>query len=195
MQRRLDAQPHDATFKIRKWEAKLTTLSLFLSCSRYIQYAVGVFKCILSIILLTATSSISPWISNVAVLVLLPFSIANGMLYITLVGKSLWITDEELYRELGWIVRCYYTISAFVCRCCNREACNSKESKLSDLESKESVGPSSGCVDTNIHTDTDMGADVSICRPSTSTTREVDKNAAYMDDTVSAASISVEMDE
>ena len=157
IQSRISAQPHDTTFKIRKWEAKLTTFSLFLSCSRYIQYAVGVFKCILSIILLIAPSSVSPWMSTVTVLVLLPFSIANGMLYMTFVGKSMWITDEELYRELGWIVRGYHTIIAFVCRCCNREAYNSKESKLSDLERNERLGPRSGCVNTRtLATEKDM---------------------------------------
>lgn len=51
-------------------------------------------------------------LSFITIIVLAPFSLANGANFVIFVGRLLWITDKELYTELGWIQRSFYWIKS-----------------------------------------------------------------------------------
>jgi len=102
--------------EVRKWEAYVGFLDLFLNESRLILYVKGVFKCIVSILLLKADSNLNKLLSLLSLIVLFPFALATGFSLCIAAGGALGITDAELYRELGWIVRTYNCLSALCCR-------------------------------------------------------------------------------
>jgi len=123
----------------RQWEAYAAVPSLFLNGSRYLQYAKGVCKCIISILLVAASAESTKLLSLASIIVLLPFSLAAGLDVMIKVGTVLAVTDAELYRELGWLGR--------LCRWCGH--CRSpraeteetsSESTDKDMSSRHDVG-------------------------------------------------------
>ncbi len=103
---------------IRKWQAYFGALGRFLNESRYILYIKGVLKCTLCVLLLSADAKLIKVLSILSIIVFFPFSLANGFDYCIFVGKALWITDEELYRELFWLARLCSCFRVCFCQFC-----------------------------------------------------------------------------
>jgi hypothetical protein len=118
----------EGKFVVRKWECALSAPGLLLNGSRYISFGKGLFKSIIAILLLylkTSDDEKEDWsktLSLVTMVVLAPFSIAQGMGVCVQIGRMMWISDEELYRELGWLFRLLCWIYSRCCCCFSRKA-------------------------------------------------------------------------
>ena len=110
----------EGKFITRKWEAALNSPGLLLNGSRYISFGKGLFKSIIAILLLyvnTGKEEGEDWskmLSLVTMVVLAPFAIAKSLKVCVQIGRMLWISDEELHRELGWLLR----LLLWICTCC-----------------------------------------------------------------------------
>jgi len=104
-QKKVLSQPKIA---VRHWEVYLGAFSYFLNGSRYIQYAKGCFKCMLAIFLLQRPSNKTiKTLSILSSVFFSPYSLANAFNYVIFLGRLMWITDDELMRELGWLLRAF----------------------------------------------------------------------------------------
>jgi len=122
----------------RQWQVYAAIPSIFLYGSRYLQYARGVCKCIISILLVAASAESTKLLSLASVIVLLPFSLAAGLDVLIKVGTVLEVTDAELYRELGWSVRlCRW------CACCLSLRMETEETS-SESTAKDMSGQDAG---------------------------------------------------
>lgn len=148
--RQSDALKHPKIL-VRMWQSYFLAFVLFIGCSRYIQYGKGVYKCMLSVLLLSASKELSEVMSTVTIVFLVPFALAKGLELVIFVGSSLWITDEELYRELGWIVRSSrWLYTRFWSLCCKTDFNASERSE--DGLSPTALHASIGCNELELRT-------------------------------------------
>jgi hypothetical protein len=100
---------------VREWEVCLQGVVWFLTGSRYIQYSKGVFKFIMSVLLLYCGDESSKFLVGIMLIGLSPFVLAQCLQVVISLGTTdnMCITDAELLRELGWLLR----FSQAVCRC------------------------------------------------------------------------------
>ena len=110
---------------LRHWEVKLSWLSTFLGRSRYILFGKGLFKCLISIILLNADEKWMEMLGIISLVGFAPFCLAAGFDLFIAVGCAFWISDEELYRELGCFVRFF----SWICKCCPQWLSSKKASE------------------------------------------------------------------
>jgi len=127
-------------FVVRKWEAFVRAPGLFLNTSRYVKFIKGVIKTIIAVLFLYCTddnADLVHTLSKVSAVILLPFALASGLNMLAVVGRNiLWITDEELYAELGWL----YRLFAWCCDCCcSNRVVHSSSSKPENEKDKEKI--------------------------------------------------------
>lgn len=103
----------EGKFVVREWEIFLNGVILFLTGSRYINYARGVLNWTLAVLLLYTDDSWNKTLGIISFVGMLPFAVAMGLEFCVAVGRSLWITDEELYREYGWLWRLGQCLGCF----------------------------------------------------------------------------------
>jgi hypothetical protein len=113
-----------------KWTSYLCTPSMYLNESRYISFIKGLFKTCIAISLSFSEEG-DTWPKYVAfasVVVLIPFALADSLTLFVDLGTVLGIRDEELYQELGWIIR---TWNFICCYCSSNSSSNSSGSGTS----------------------------------------------------------------
>jgi hypothetical protein len=81
---------------------------LILHSSRYVSYFKVFFKTLIALFLLYSPKDrdgTSVWegtLYTLSVIVLFPFAFAKALDTVVQGGKIFWVTDDELYQELGW---------------------------------------------------------------------------------------------
>jgi hypothetical protein len=129
----------EAKFQPRKWEAILSAPYIFLNNSRYILFTKGLFKTIIAVMILYTgkddnEKEKSNYLVNLSIIVLLPYALAFSLNIMVQIGWVLWITDDELYRELWWI----YDSFAFLKKGC-LSFCNDNNDTDTDNDDKKSA--------------------------------------------------------
>jgi hypothetical protein len=109
-------------FVVREWEVHLQGAIWYVSGSRYIQYGKGVFKFIMAVLFLYCDEEkYGKLLAAVLLIGLLPFALAQCLQLVIVLGttENMCITDEELLRELDWVVRCGRAVLRCLPACCS----------------------------------------------------------------------------
>jgi hypothetical protein len=91
---------------VREWEIFLRSIIWFVNGSRYIQYGYGLFKFIMAVLLIYCDEKWNQTLTTVLLVGIWPLVITSCFQNIVQLGTSdlYCITDEELCRELSWLV-------------------------------------------------------------------------------------------